>query len=95
MTVYQGLMAAATVVFGYVLLRFVSTLIRVDCGTERRYAGAGLLFAVAIPALATVQVSAIPTADLPLYALGSLFWVTLALAFSAYAVSRARELRVT
>lgn len=96
MTAYQALLTAATVVFGYVLLRFVVTLLRVRCREDRRFAGAGIVFAVAVPILGTMQSGSLVTdEDLPLYALGSVIWVTLALAFSAYAVSRSRGLRIT
>ena len=94
MTVDPTLLAITTV-FGYVLLRFAAAVVTTD-KRRRRHAGAGVGFASVAPVITGFSLGAgIAESDLPLFALGTIIWVTLALAFSAFAISRPRELRVS
>ena len=79
----------AAVLFFYVLLRLAASL-RVAARAHRRVAEGGIVFALGVPlALFVVPVlREIPARDLRAFVIGSALWVTLAMAFAAFALSR-------
>ena len=89
MTSYPILFGATAIVLGYVLMRFINALRHVK-GRQRRYAESGVFFAVLSPAaLLPTGVLDIPPEDVRVLLLGAATWMALALAFAAFAVSRA------
>lgn len=89
MTAMQIIILATALTFGYVLVRFIHVMAFVDRGT-RRFAEGSLVFTMAAPALVFLRpvAQAMPERDLEVLVLGSALWVTLALAFWAFAARR-------
>jgi hypothetical protein len=84
-------LGAGGLLFAYVLLRFATTIMH--AGKKRRHlAQNGLILLVAAPILLFVPSPIdIPNADLRTLLFGSALWVTLAMAFAAFALSRAKN----
>ena len=89
MTAMQIIILATALTFAYVLVRFIHVMVFVDRGT-RRFAEGSLVFTIAAPALVFLRPLAqeLPQRDLQVLLLGSALWVTLALAFWAFAARR-------
>lgn len=80
-------LGAAALLFTYVLLRLATTVTHAG-KNGWRLAENGLIFAIAVPTLLFVPAIKIPSADVRTLLFGSMLWVTLAMAFAAFACSR-------
>jgi hypothetical protein len=87
------IVAVAALTFGYVLLRFTRAM-RAAGIRDRRLGQGGLVFALGVPLLLVVpRTPDIPNDDLQAILLGSALWVTIAMAFAAYAISHTAHRR--
>ena len=87
----ETLMATAAVLFFFVLIRF-SAAFRHGTRANRSLAGGGIALAVAPPVIgfAGAPLMNFPADDYQALMYGAALWVSLALAFAAFAISRAR-----
>jgi hypothetical protein len=81
----------ALITFAYVLVRFFNAVRFID-RYERRRTGGGLAIGLVAPPLVALPIAqpGLADQDLRLLIIGSALWVTIAMAFAAFAVSRAQ-----
>lgn len=93
MEITQSLALASLLLFGYVAARFAWEM--KDARRRRGVGGAGILFAVLPPASGYLyqRTDGIRAEDTAVYAIGSIVWVTVALAFAAFYMSRSRSMQ--